>query len=993
MRKIFIYGLLMAVSLPALVSGQTPIENRGEQTTKWQWITKNDYRIVMRCRGANAAQQHRIAWAEINFDEFYKRASSPKQVLNPDSIRVVEYDNSTGVPIKYDKTLPGDESYYVPAKIDEWPRRYLTQDTVRRPQLSWIRRSGDDAEAVYICYFDFAGSGEMEHIVKPAFIGSGDALAFASQRPLAAVRGTPMIIDWDNDGDNDVLAAVGMIPEKTVYFYENTGDSFNKGFAGPISIDARLGHITDVDNDGKVDVVSVGGYYSDVKTNGMTRRVAINCPMDSEIGQILKDSRSYKWYIADWDGDDIKDLLIGTSYWKEYGWADAYDSSGQWKNGPLRGWFYFFKNAGSNSEFKLSEPVKLFTVDGNPAEIYGMGELVVEDFTGDALPDIIAGDFIDNIHFFRNIGSKDKPLLAPRERLMTTEGLFEADYQAISVAANDYDNDGDKDLFIRGENDDTGLLENTGRFTKDGTPIFEPVRYLQCLSDYPVEGQLPVSSICDWDNDGDWDLIFGNSPGFIGWYECISKYPRLQFAKRRLFEDSKGPIRIIAGFNGSIQGPAEKKWGYTVPNAGDWDADGYPDIILNSIWGRIQWYQNSGSAGHVSLKDAQKVEVQWESQAPKPVWRWWNPEPKEWSTQWRSTVQMIDWDNDGLMDVAALDWEGYLVLHKRYMENGEPKLSGGKRIFLDEKGDPWHINPKKPGASGRRKFVFTDWDNDGDRDFIVDDKVFGGNVVLYINIANDQKPQFAAQSPLCDIIVSGHTCSPSVLDLEGDGKLDLLLAAEDGHFYCFHRSYIENKESLRAVIDGCENLENERNVVLFDENIAIGQIIGGQIGDEQSYSGKKSICAVKDGNGQFNVALDFKGNINILGNTKLVLHLKTDESAKQQAAELVYVQMYTYAKSAGGDNATNVKYYPRKTDEGKAAAFSIDGNTSRGDEPAMRIGNDGKWHIITLDLNSGPGMPQSGMLKPSTILRRLDFVFKSPAKIYIDDVYVTNSPR
>ncbi len=993
MKKIFVQVLLAAMLLPVLVWGQTPIEKRVEQSSKWQWVTKNNYRMVMRCQGDNSAQTHRIAWAQIDFDEFYKLASSPKQMFNPDSLRVVEYDGQTGKPVKYNKSLSGDDAYYVPAKIDEWPRRHLTPNTVRPPQLSWIRRDGDDAQAVYVCYFDFAGAGERGHIVKPAFIGTGDALAFGTEKQSTVVRGTPMIIDWDNDGDNDILAAVGMVPERTVYFYENTGDSFNKGFAKPISIDARVGQVTDVDGDGKADVVNSGGYYADVITNGMTKRVVIDCPMDSDIGQILKDSRSFNWYIADWDGDGIKDLLVGNSYWKEYGWSNAFDSSGRWTNGPLRGWFYFFKNTGSNDDFKLTQPEQLFTADGNPAEIYGTTGLAVEDFTGNGLPDIVAGDFIDNIHFFRNIGSKDKPLLAPRQRLMTTEGLFEADYQAISITASDFDNDGDIDLFIRGENDDTGLLENTGRFTNDGVPIFKPVRYLQCFNDYPVEGQLPVVSICDWDNDGDWDLIFGNSPGFIGWYECISKYPRLQFAKRKLFEDSKGPIRIIAGFNGSIQGPAEKKWGYTVPNAGDWDGDGYPDIILNSIWGSIQWHRNPGNAASTRLADAQKVEVEWEGAAPKPVWRWWNPEPKEWSTQWRSTVQMIDWDNDGLMDAAAMDWEGYLVLHSRYMKDGQLLLSPGKRIFLNENGEPWQINPKKPGGSGRRKFVFADWDNDGDWDLIVDDQTFGGNVVLYLNVKDNKTPQFAAYGHLCDIIVSGHTCSPSVFDLEGDGRLDLLLAAEDGHFYCFHRSYIENRESLRAVVDGYENRKAQSDVVLFDEAIAIGQIIGGQIVEKQSYSGKKSIHAVKEGNGQFNVALDFKGNINILENRKLVVHLKADESAKPLAAELLYIQMFTYAKNAGGDKATNVKYYPRDTDEGKAAAFFIDGNTRSGDDASIRIDNDGKWHIIILDLNSGPGMPKSSMLKPSTILRRLDLVFKSPVKLYIDDVYVTNRTK
>ena len=41
------------------------------------------------------------------------------------------------------------------------------------------------------------------------------------------------------------------------------------------------------------------------------------------------------------------------------------------------------------------------------------------------------------------------------------------------------------------------------------------------------------------------------------------------------------PFRIMAGPNGSIQGPAEAKWGYTCLSAADWDGDGDIDIMLS----------------------------------------------------------------------------------------------------------------------------------------------------------------------------------------------------------------------------------------------------------------------------------------------------------------------------------------------------------------------------------------------------------------------------
>ncbi len=51
----------------------------------------------------------------------------------------------------------------------------------------------------------------------------------------------------------------------------------------------------------------------------------------------------------------------------------------------------------------------------------------------------------------------------------------------------------------------------------------------------------------------------------------------------------------MAGPNGSIQGPAEAKWGYTTLNVADWDGDGLPDIVLNSILGEVIWLRNIGT--------------------------------------------------------------------------------------------------------------------------------------------------------------------------------------------------------------------------------------------------------------------------------------------------------------------------------------------------------------------------------------------------------------
>jgi hypothetical protein len=55
-------------------------------------------------------------------------------------------------------------------------------------------------------------------------------------------------------------------------------------------------------------------------------------------------------------------------------------------------------------------------------------------------------------------------------------------------------------------------------------------------------------------------------------------------------------IRRMAGPNGSVQGPAEAKWGYSNPSVADWDLDGKLDILVNDIWGDVVWYRNTGTS-------------------------------------------------------------------------------------------------------------------------------------------------------------------------------------------------------------------------------------------------------------------------------------------------------------------------------------------------------------------------------------------------------------
>jgi hypothetical protein len=347
----------------------------------------------------------------------------------------------------------------------------------------------------------------------------------------------------------------------------------------------------------------------------------------------------------------------------------------------------------------------------------------------------------------------------------------------------DWDGDGNTDLIVGDEDGRVAWIRNQDRLASLGGELdFSPPKYFHQRGGPVKFGALATPHAVDWDKDGDDDILCGNTAGQIAWFENTeSSGPPLLLPPRLLTADGK-PIRIMAGPNGSIQGPAERKWGYTVLTAADWDGDGNTDLIVNSIWGKVQWYRNPTGPGATDLDGAQSVRVAWDGATPRPAWIWWEPLVTELATQWRTTPHAIDWNKDGLVDLVMLDPEGYLAFYERYRDaEGLLVLRPPARIFTGADGQPLRLNDKERGKSGRRKFTLADWDGDGAVDLLLNSV----SANLWKNTSADPigAPRFEDQGPLTPAKLEGHDTCPTVADWNKDGKLELLIGAEDGHFY------------------------------------------------------------------------------------------------------------------------------------------------------------------------------------------------------------------
>ena len=597
----------------------------------------------------------------------------------------------------------------------------------------------------------------------------------------------PLPMDWDGDGDYDLVVSCPDKPYNGTYFFENPDGPvkfpvFKPGIkVGPGMKDVQVSHI-----DGTPHVLRANKEFTDF----LGKRFGASRPIlsDAKIHQGKGNGRFNVWSYADYNGDQALDLVVGADDWGYYGWDDGYDAQGNWKRGPLHGYVYVIPNRGTTENPDYGEPFRV-RGGGEDVNVYGNPQPNFADFDGDGDLDLICGEFLDSFTYFENTGTPTEPHYEKGRRLRNAGQTVSMDLEMITPTAMDWDRDGDVDLICGDEDGRVALIENTGQ-VQAGMPLFKQPVYFRQQAKYIKFGALITPVSFDWDGDGDEDIVAGNTAGYIGFIENLDGgNPPRWAAPVRLKADGE-TLRIQAGPNGSIQGPAEAKWGYTTLSIADWDHDGLPDLVVNSIWGKVVWFRNVGTRSAPALEAAQPVRVAWQGPTPKPAWFWWEPEPNTLATQWRTTPTAVDWNDDGLTDLVMLDHEGYLAFFERSKHDGELVLLPGKRVFLGgtfdsrqkhiEPSGPLRLNNRVNGGSGRRKLCMVDWNGDGLRDVLINST----NAHLLLNESKNGPPwTFKDMGAISKRALAGHTTSPTTVDWDGDGIRDLLVGAEDGFLY------------------------------------------------------------------------------------------------------------------------------------------------------------------------------------------------------------------
>ncbi len=234
----------------------------------------------------------------------------------------------------------------------------------------------------------------------------------------------PLPMDWDRDGDYDLIVSCPDKPYNGTYFFENTsGDVKLPVFKPGVKVGQGMNNVQVSHVDGLPRVLQSSHEFFGFLGNRFGSEIpSERKPVyrEDKIHEAKGRDRFNVWSYVDYDGDGTQDIMVGADDWGDYGWDDGYDERGKWKRGPLHGYVYILRNAGTTVEPQYEKP---FRVQGGGVDVnvYGNPQPNMADFDGDGDLDLVCGEFLDGFTYFENTGSRTTPIFSAGKYLTDGE--------------------------------------------------------------------------------------------------------------------------------------------------------------------------------------------------------------------------------------------------------------------------------------------------------------------------------------------------------------------------------------------------------------------------------------------------------------------------------------------------------------------------------------------------------------------------------------------
>lgn len=563
----------------------------------------------------------------------------------------------------------------------------------------------------------------------------------------------PQFADADGDGDLDLF-----IQERTdeLIHFENVGTAAEPSFRWRTDRFMELpvgewSRFHDVDGDGDLDLLAeapfsyIRYFRNDGTASAPAFTFAADTVRDSSGGAVFSDRQNIP-NLTDIDCDGRVDLFLG----RVDGTVSRFEAPGPVSPGGVPVFDLV------DARFEDIEIVAAIAVPGGEdfgtggavsregsgqrpdprgaSARHGANSMAFADVDGDGDQDFFWGDFFEaGLLWIENLGTcalpdlRSEPEPVPADELIRTSGYN-------SPAIGDLDADGDADILI-------GVL---GGAFNPNTTSSDNLIYLERLPSGLVTrrtsrflGNVDLGSesspaFGDLDGDGDLDLLVGSKLDPA----VLSRARLYRFENVGTATDPRFALRDTLDVLDTY---------HLAPELADLDGDGDLDLVLGTWNQQVRVLENTGSA----------TAPRFEARSAEPM----ATLPRGSHSQ----TALGDLDGDGDLDLLVGESSGEINYFRNDGSTAEPVFE-----LVTESIDDIDV--------GRRSAPFlVDLDGDGDLDLLVGSEEGGARV--FVNEGDARAPVYVEGEPLAEL--PGFS-TPRLLDVDGDGDLDLLSGGMGG---------------------------------------------------------------------------------------------------------------------------------------------------------------------------------------------------------------------
>jgi len=239
--------------------------------------------------------------------------------------------------------------------------------------------------------------------------------------------------------------------------------------------------------------------------------------------------------------------------------------------------------------------------------------------------------------------------------------------------------------------------------------------------------------------------------------------------------------------------------GYSVPSLADWDNDGLNDLIVGE-----------GSSSYPAAKVRIYINEGTQSEPQFNMYFYAQSDGADLTCPGAGCLgcfpRVVYWDADAKKDLLVGQADGKVKIFLNVGSDNDPNFDAGTFLQVGPTGSKTTID-----IGSRATPCVVDWNNDGRKDLAVGG--YDAKLHLFINEGTDTEPDFLAQSYALEngsnLVVPGSRSSPDVLDLDDDGKKDILTGNTNGQLLFYSNAGTDSDPNFT----GYEFVESDGAVI------------------------------------------------------------------------------------------------------------------------------------------------------------------------------------